>query len=511
MGDVAAPTAPGTSEEQDDLVHRLLSRPRLVVLGATLVMAVASLWGLTRRAIWLDEGFTVMHTDLPSGTYWEIVFDREMNAVLHSTVIHLLPWGEGSLWALRLPSAIAVILLVPATYLLGRRLFDPAVGALAAVLITSNGFVVEYGQEGRGYALLMLVAATSSWLFVRALQEDDAASWAGWVLVSCLLGYAHFFGVLVLVAQVAALGVRWIARRTVTTPWKPALIGLLCIGLAHLPIAWFFLTGGSKGQNDGLPPFTVERFVGIWVRLAGNFGVPLVVLVAIPCVAAVWALWQSRHHLDERAWAIAFCVLGVSLPVVLVALVSLVDTLFVARYFVEVIPLLALLAAFGLGRLRPTWAQAVVGTGIVLLGAAAVVTWHGTDSREETDAMVAFLDEPGTVQPGDVVAFDPWFARIPTEVQLGDHDDLADRLVPAYPAEPWGEWLPDDDPGEVDADVLAELDADRVWVVQRRGVDGSTIADLDTDLAAALDALGYQEVEAERFEGLALTLYDRTG
>jgi hypothetical protein len=140
-----------------------------------------------------------------------------------------------------------------------------------------------------------------------------------------------------------------------------------------------------------------------------------------------------------------------------------------------------------------------------------VVTWHGTDSREETDAMVAFLDEPGTVQPGDVVAFDPWFARIPTEVQLGDHDDLADRLVPAYPAEPWGEWLPDDDPGEVDADVLAELDADRVWVVQRRGVDGSTIADLDTDLAAALDALGYQEVEAERFEGLALTLYDRTG
>ncbi|OWY63282.1 hypothetical protein B7486_53955, partial [cyanobacterium TDX16] len=469
---------------------------------------------LGRRAVWLDEGFTVMHTDLPWSTFWEIAFDREMNAVLHSTVIHLLPWDHGSLWALRLPSAISVILLVPVTYLLGRRLFDPAVGALAAVFITSNGFVVEYGQEGRGYALLILVGAASSWLFVRALQQDDAPSWAGWVLVSCLLGYAHFFGVLVLVAQVAALGVRWLSRRTLDTPWRPAIIGLVCIGLAHLPIAWFFLAGGSKGQNDGLPPFTVERFVGIWVRLAGNLGVLLVVLVAVPCLVAVWTLWQSRRRIDEQAWSIAFCVLGVALPVVLVGLVSLVDTLFVARYFVEVIPFLALLAAFGLTRLRPTWAQAVVGAAIVVLGLAAVVTWHSTGSREDTNGLVGFLEEPGTVQAGDAVAFDPWFARIPTEVELWHHDELAEQLVPAYPAEPWEEWLPDDDPGELE-DVaessLAEIDADRVWVVQRNGVDGSTIAPLDPGLADALDQLGYEEVESETFDGLALTLYERGG
>src|SRR5688572_16784211 len=102
MGDVAAPPD-STPQQGNELVHRVLSRPRPVVAVATVVMAVAALVGLGRRSVWLDEGFTVMHTDLPWDTFWEIVFDREMNAVLHSTIIHLLPWQDGSLWALRLP------------------------------------------------------------------------------------------------------------------------------------------------------------------------------------------------------------------------------------------------------------------------------------------------------------------------------------------------------------------------------------------------------------------------
>lgn len=509
MADVAGP---GRTTGVEALQHRVLDRPVWVVAGATLVMAVATLWGLGDRSIWLDEGFTYAHTRLPAGDFWSIVVEREANAVLHSVITQNLTWVSDSAWWLRLPSALAVIALVPVTYLLGRRLFHPSVGAAAAVFVTCNGFVVEYGQEGRGYALLILVSAASSFLLVRALQEDDRASWIGWVAVSCLLGYAHFFGALVLVAQAVALGVRFLARSTLITRWRPVLVGFALLAVVHLPLAAFLLFGGSKGQNDGLPAFTPVRFVGVFVRVAGNLGIPLVLLVAIPCLLAVVELWRRRRDLDEQAWSILFCVAGVAVPVLLAAAVSLVDPLFVARYFVEVIPCLAVLTAYGLTRISVPWLRLAVGAGIVVLGFAAVVVWHGQPSREDARGLVEVLaaPEPEGVEPGDAIVFDPWFARIPVEVYVGDDAALQDALDPAYPATAWGAWQPDDDPGSLDeSELVADLEADRVWVVNRTGDEVALAGTSDLDVA--LEEAGFEPALERSLDGLRLTRFDRSG
>lgn len=507
-------TTAAASEDQRQgpigVLRRTLDRPAFVVAAATVLVLATTAWGLTSRSIWLDEAFTVMHARLGAADFWELVFDREANAALHSTLIHAMGDLGGRAWALRLPSVVAVTLLVPVTYLFARRLFHPAVGAVAAVLVACNGFVVEYGQEGRGYALLMLVAAASAWLLVRALQEDDTFSWSAWVLVSCLLGYAHFFGALVLAAEAAALGVRWLARSTLVTRWRPILVGGAVIVVAHLPLAAFLAFGGSKGQNEGLPDFTPVRFVGIFVRLVGNFGVPLVVLVAIPCLLALHQVWQRRRVLDEQTWGIVLCTCGVAVPVLLAAAVSLVDPLFVARYFVEVIPFLAALTAFGLTRVRPPWLRVALAGGIVVLGLAGVASWHQQPSREDADGLVAILagDDADGVQAGDAIVFDPWFARVPIELALEDEPDAQDLLEPAYPDAPWGDWLPTDDPGPIDRPVVTSLDAERIWVVQRRGPEGEEVP-VEPALAEALVASGFDEVLAEELDGLTLRRYDR--
>jgi hypothetical protein len=504
-------TAVGVERDGGSRASGLLSRPQLVVAGATLVAAVAVLWGLGDRSIWLDEAFTVMHARLPAGEFWELVTDREANAVLHSLVIHLMGGLGEQAWWLRLPSVVSVVALVPTTHLLGRRLFHPKVGAMAAVLVACNGFVVEYGQEGRGYALLMLLSALSGFFLVRLLQEDDRWSWVGWVLVSALLGYAHFFGALVLAAEGLALLVRWFARSSLRTRWTPVLVGGAIVAVAHLPIAAFFAFGGSKGQNGGLPAFTPVRFLGVFVRLAGNFGVPLALLVAVPCVLALLAAWRKRSAFDEQAWGVVLCACGVAVPVLLAAAVSLVDPLFVARYFVEVIPYLAVLSAFGLTQVRTPWLRLGLAAAIVLLGLAAVVSWHAQPDREDAEALAAALAEPGPdgVEPGDVILFEPWFARIPVELQLEDEPAAQDALTPAYPATAWGDWLPTDDPGPVTEDEVAALAAPRVWLVQRRGAEGEE-APVPEEVASGLEDAGYVEAAQQTFDGLTLTRFDRS-
>lgn len=490
----------------DGIAHRALGRPQLVVAAATAFMAVATIWGLGERSVWLDEGFTVMHTRLPTGEFFSIVAEREANAVLHSVLVHGLVRVSEAEWWLRLPSALAATAAVPVTYLAGRRLFHPRVGAIAAVFLAANGFVVEYGQEGRGYALLLLLAALSTFLFVRALQEDRTGAWVAWTAVSCVMGYAHLFGVLVVAAQVLAL----LARRGLPTPWRRLGWCFGAIVVAHLPLAAFLVAGGDKGQSEGLPAFTPLRFVGIFVRLSGNAGVPLTLLVAIACAFGLVVLWRRRAALDEQAWGVLLVTLGIVVPVGAAALVSLVEPLYVARYFVGTIPALALLAAFGLTQVRPRAAALALGAGIVVLGVVGVGLWHRQPSREDARGVVDALAQPAPegVQPGDAIVFTPWYGRIPVEVYLEDEDGLVEDLAPAFPDADWGAWRPDEDPGGIDADaVVAEAGADRVWVVTRP--DSDVPVPEEAAVADALADAGYEEVRVERFDGLDLHLYER--
>jgi mannosyltransferase len=489
-----------------DGARRLLDRPALVVTLATVAMAVATLWELGDHSLWLDEGFTVMHTRLPDDRFLPLLA-KEANASLHSVLLHGWVQVSEAAWWVRLPSAVAATAAVPVTYLLGRRLFGTATGCVAAVLFATNGFVVEYGQEARGYALLILVSAAAGLLFVRFLQEQTTASWLAWVVVASLLGYAHFYGVFVLGAQVLVL----VGRRHLPTPWTKVWQGLAVIALAHLPLAAFFVFGGDQGQSGGIPELTLARLVGVFARLSGNLGIPLALLVAVPCVVALVDLVRGRHQLDERRWGVLFLTTWILLPIVTVAVLSLAKPLYGARYFVEVIPALAVLTARGLSLVRLRTFRLALGTAIVLLGAAAVVVWHVQPPREDAQGVAELLASPGDgVQEGDVVLFAPWYARIPVELYLEDHDDVVARLEPGYPDAAWGTWEPDEDPGHLDADVLAAAASgtDRVWLVSRASDDG---AHHEVDTAREqLEHEGFEPAFRRDLDGLEVERYDRT-
>ena len=75
-------------------------------------------------------------------------------------------------FALRYLSVITGVLTVALTYALGKRLFGPPVGLLAALLGAVSPLAVYYSQEARMYALLAALSAATTALLLRLLDDD---------------------------------------------------------------------------------------------------------------------------------------------------------------------------------------------------------------------------------------------------------------------------------------------------------------------------------------------------
>lgn len=57
---------------------------------------------------------------------------------------------------IRLPAFIAGVLVVPASYLAARVLYNKRAALLAAALVASSSYLVEYSANARGYSMICL-------------------------------------------------------------------------------------------------------------------------------------------------------------------------------------------------------------------------------------------------------------------------------------------------------------------------------------------------------------------
>src|SRR5262245_44716196 len=79
--------------------------------------------------------------------------------------------GLGSDWWLRLPSALAGTLAVPALYAVGRRVASEAAALWAAALLALSSMAVWYSQEAGAYAMAMLCGLVATFFMLRLLED----------------------------------------------------------------------------------------------------------------------------------------------------------------------------------------------------------------------------------------------------------------------------------------------------------------------------------------------------
>jgi hypothetical protein len=318
--DVRAETAAALRAEE---------RSHLAALGAVSLVGVGLRLAYLNQPIRGDEAYTYLN--YASRPLWTAVstYNAPNNHVLHSVLVlvayRLL--GDDP-WALRLPAFLAGALLVPATYLVGRRLYGREAGLLAAALVAASSILVEYSTNARGYSLTALALLAMLWLAAGQLGRPSPAGWFA-------LGVVAALGLFTLPTMLYGVGVvgGWLllalARGGACGGRRPALGGLALAagsmaGLTLLLYAPIVLLNGARAllgnefvraqSWSALDQSARAMAVGAWALATRDLPTALTVLLALGFAAAALALEpfrRARAPLAPAVLLVVVLVLGV--------------------------------------------------------------------------------------------------------------------------------------------------------------------------------------------------------
>src|ERR1700690_770049 len=142
--------------------ERISSRSRIIVWAALLIVAGAGiilrLHLLTAKDFWDDEAASVIFASLPWPSFLKTIWNYEANMSLYYILLRAwMHFGDNEA-AIRSLSVLFGVALIPAIYILGKRLFGEREGVVSAMLSAVNMFQIRYSQEARAYSLVMLLS-----------------------------------------------------------------------------------------------------------------------------------------------------------------------------------------------------------------------------------------------------------------------------------------------------------------------------------------------------------------
>lgn len=168
-------------------------------LGLALALAATLLFtNISKASFWHDEGYTMMLAPMSPA---EIISRtaKDVHPPLYYLKLHFWMelFGSNELGA-RSFSAICVLGIVIAGFLLCKRLFGSPTARLAALFLATAPFLVRYGQEARMYALVALLLLLATLVLHQALEKDRTWQWALYAVLIAASLYTHYYSVFII-------------------------------------------------------------------------------------------------------------------------------------------------------------------------------------------------------------------------------------------------------------------------------------------------------------------------
>ncbi len=302
---------------------------RIAMLGIALLAILPRLANLN-ASISHDEAYT--YNAFASGSLWTTLSDYHLpnNHILLSLLINLTAKLIGNQpWALRIPSLLAGVAMIPVVYLVARRLYSRETAILAAGMVAVFPKLVEYSSAARGYILLELISLILLGLADYARTKKNRFAWTLLAVFSALgfftipvmlFPFGAIFLWLFLSALAADVGEAYASRFDFLKYWfwsgmgaaaltlvlyAPVLLkdaGLLLNNRFVRPLVW-----------EGYPFIILERLLDTWGQWTANLPEWLVwVGVVGLALGLVFHWWIARHKVPAQAafalWIVAVLV-----------------------------------------------------------------------------------------------------------------------------------------------------------------------------------------------------------
>ena len=223
-----------------------MSRAFSIIFGVLAVLyAAVRIWHLDSSCLWFDELFSV-HAAEHS---WKSLFWFVAQDLIHPPLFYIVlkGWiglgGESVFWLRLLPVLFSTLAIIPFLYLCKELKLTNAVMLLALVLLAVNGSLIKYTQTVRMYTMLMFLSIVSLWLFARYFNRGKSFAWL--LIVNLLLIYTHYFGWLVVGAEIVALLVFQLIK------WRRMLVMVGVLLAAFTPWMIAVLKAADAGADVG--------------------------------------------------------------------------------------------------------------------------------------------------------------------------------------------------------------------------------------------------------------------
>jgi 4-amino-4-deoxy-L-arabinose transferase-like glycosyltransferase len=421
----------------------------ILLSGIVAVAAVLRFGLLGHNSLWFDEAYMVRITLFP----WRTIPALLKTAELHPPLDYLLmkAWiavaGFGEA-AIRVPSACFSVGAVVLTYAVVRRVASDSVGLLSAFLVGVSPFAVMAGQDAKMYALLSALTLASTLALVEAGEGGGIMRWGAYILVTTLMLYTHYLGLLIVFAQ--GLGVAWVGRSHLGK-W---LFAAMTVAVLFAPWAPFVRTQMTHVPTTAMyDPATLQdlsQLLGLFAFGGSLLGMPSFffrntsltlleqIVLLLPFILVTWT--GARAFARNGGRRAAILALSLVVPIGVAFTAALARPPFEARWFSFLLPFYAALLARGIvdvaEHFRDHQRQIAAGlTAGLLLYSVPVFAHYYFDSHfrpyqwREAAALVRSRAGPGDLFVyGDYqneLAFTYYFGATPAEVLLLPKQDVS--------------------------------------------------------------------------------------
>jgi 4-amino-4-deoxy-L-arabinose transferase-like glycosyltransferase len=311
-----------------------------VLLGGILLVALAvRLWRLTYHSLWFDETISVLWASQPVARIWDVGIHlvEDKHPPLFQLILHgwMRLFGSGDFAVRSLGSILGALAVLPVLGI-GRRLANRQAGALAALLLALNPFLVWYSQEVRmfmpaaTFGLFGLYGLLQAWQAARVttlrpgresarpLAKDEPGgqrlrtashAWrhGWWVLV--LVGlvcatYSYLFGVFLLVVAGIWVLVLYLVAPSPngeTRSWRFLVSGAVVLALSCALVVPILLSAWQVNSVESTPGLVFDSFGSTLLRL----------LAAYATYVGPWSKWMATAG---QAGAAVLLLIGLLAP-----------------------------------------------------------------------------------------------------------------------------------------------------------------------------------------------------
>jgi Dolichyl-phosphate-mannose-protein mannosyltransferase len=344
-----------------------------------------------------------------------------LQPVLDWLTVRLL--GDGD-FAIRFPSLVAGVLLIPAGAWLARELFDRTTAVVAALFVAAAPILVWYSQEASAYALTALFGTLTVLGAVQVVRHGRPADWALHTAAAALTVWSNWAGIFVVTATELVLLLELVHRRRIRAPshdflraWAISTLALAC-QLGPLGLLFAFQLHG----DGGLAGVTTVSASGVsfntavsnlcWALVGfHSSGVTTAIAAAWP-LAMLTSLLLLGRGTDRRFTLLLVC--GLIPPLGVLALGFAVPGAFDVRYGLAAVPPLFLLFA----RMTTAWPGGrtarwlIIAAMVIVLGGALVDQQIDPSNPRVFDYRQALEQVRKDAGPRAAIFYDPANLRI---------------------------------------------------------------------------------------------------